>query len=552
MVVHVARGSVAAGRPRGYTRTSARTHAAAAMNCATHHRSRANARLALISLSIRRTTDAAAIQQGWRWIGGQPSAVAEALSPPSDSDVFLGGSFTQVPGSARELRDTLLLGDGSNPDLYHSGLQHQGVARRFSAADDEKLPPFPEALGLPPHLKKYVEAIERLPLEEMPAAAARMTMQEGVAPKDLIAAVVVAGSRSCELVADHHGGPLHITAGAWAVLVAAAHLRDASPTWAKLALAQAIANANRHVQVGFKLGGTVRMPLLEAAEAVHSVGALAMLSNAIREQRPNAAERCLVAAVDAQCSPGSILSILLEEALPRNCQDDHYFLYPIFAMQTLELIGWEHATVVLRPVVRYLSTTPAAGSIDPARFSEAFRTGVADSDPTWSRILAADAARPVPDGNRGSAGPPPARMVEAVREWAHIRAAGGIWSPLGNAVPPVGGLRRRAGEAGRSVALGEMLSDTAAHDHDRLAVYKAVPDVLSAVLKDGLSVEAALDGLSLGAVRLYLRSEIGNPVDVHLITGIGARRYLLEQSDVASATVAFSLLLWASGFEVSL
>ena len=65
-----------------------------------------------------------------------------------------------------------------------------------------------------------------------------------------------------------------------------------------------------------------------------------------------------------------------------------------------------------------------------------------------------------------------------------------------------------------------------------LAVFKAVPDLMAAALESGMPVEVALDGLSLGAVRLYLRSEIANPVDVHLITGIGARRYLLEQPEV--------------------
>ena len=69
-----------------------------------------------------------------------------------------------------------------------------------------------------------------------------------------------------------------------------------------------------------------------------------------------------------------------------------------------------------------------------------------------------------------------------------------------------------------------------------LAVFKAVPDLMAAALESGMPVEAALDGLSLGAVRLYLRSEIANPVDVHLITGIGARRYLLEQPEVRCTT----------------
>ncbi len=69
-----------------------------------------------------------------------------------------------------------------------------------------------------------------------------------------------------------------------------------------------------------------------------------------------------------------------------------------------------------------------------------------------------------------------------------------------------------------------------------LAVFKAVPDLMASALESGMPVEAALDGLSLGAVRLYLRSEIANPVDVHLITGIGARRYLLEQPEVRSTT----------------
>ena len=42
-------------------------------------------------------------------------------------------------------------------------------------------------------------------------------------------------------------------------------------------------------------------------------------------------------------------------------------------------------------------------------------------------------------------------------------------------------------------------SAAAAHGHDRVAVYKAVPVAMAAALTEGLSIEASLDGLSLGA-----------------------------------------------------
>ena len=38
--------------------------------------------------------------------------------------------------------------------------------------------------------------------------------------------------------------------------------------------------------------------------------------------------------------------------------DDHYLLYPNYAIKTCMAIGWEHAPWVLRTVVRYLATVP--------------------------------------------------------------------------------------------------------------------------------------------------------------------------------------------------
>ena len=55
---------------------------------------------------------------------------------------------------------------------------------------------------------------------------------------------------------------------------------------------------------------------------------------------------------------------------------------------------------------------------------------------------------------------------------------------------------------------------------DRLAVK------LGEAMAQGMSLDGALMATSLAAVRLFLRNNVGNPMDVHYMTAIGARRNL--------------------------
>lgn len=61
-------------------------------------------------------------------------------------------------------------------------------------------------------------------------------------------------------------------------------------------------------------------------------------------------------------------------------------------------------------------------------------------------------------------------------------------------------------------------------------IFLRLQDLIAEALADGLSVQGALNALSLGAVRLYLRNDIGNPFDVHFLTGIASRRVVSSQA----------------------
>lgn len=80
--------------------------------------------------------------------------------------------------------------------------------------------------------------------------------------------------------------------------------------------------------------------------------------------------------------------------------------------------------------------------------------------------------------------------------------------------------------------------------------YAEIPVMVARALADGLSVEGAGEALSIGAASLFLRSLSGNPMDVHLHTGVNLRRYLLRMDGLSLRNKLLALLLWHTGPEV--
>ena len=80
--------------------------------------------------------------------------------------------------------------------------------------------------------------------------------------------------------------------------------------------------------------------------------------------------------------------------------------------------------------------------------------------------------------------------------------------------------------------------------------YSGIPAMLAQALGDGLSLEGAGEALSIGAAGLFMRSLTGNPMDVHLHTGVNLRRYLLTLDGLSMKNKLRALLLWHTGPEV--
>ncbi len=81
--------------------------------------------------------------------------------------------------------------------------------------------------------------------------------------------------------------------------------------------------------------------------------------------------------------------------------------------------------------------------------------------------------------------------------------------------------------------------------------YAEIPRMLAQALADGLSLQGAGEALSVGAAGLFMRSLTGNPMDVHLHTGVNLRRYLLTLEGVSLRNKLLALLTWHTGPEVN-
>ena len=212
------------------------------------------------------------------------------------------------------------------------------------------------------------------------------------------------------------------------------------------------------------------------------------------------AERHLLALLE-KAKPGEIMEVLLKIALPRNALDDHYMLYPIFSFRALDQLGWEHAPVLLRPPVRFLARHP---ELDWDKEFETFYE-------------------------------PGLKLYKDPELFV-----------------------RQAEEHG--VALDELMLEP---DNDETETIEQLAEQLGALseiakvnglvlnaLAAGLSLTGVGHAMSIGAGRLFLRSNTGNPFDVHVHTGINARRYLLGLEGLSVRAKALALLSWSTGPEV--
>ncbi len=84
----------------------------------------------------------------------------------------------------------------------------------------------------------------------------------------------------------------------------------------------------------------------------------------------------------------------------------------------------------------------------------------------------------------------------------------------------------------------------------RCSDFAEVPGMLARALAEGLSLQGVGEGLSVGGSTLFLRSQTGNPMDVHINTGANTRRYLLRQPELSRRIKLQALLVWNTGPEV--
>ena len=355
-----------------------------------------------------------------------------------------------------------------------------------------------------PDLVSFEESLEnvvRFVEETEPADIVNATyhkLVEGESRKTLLAAGALAVSRSTELPPSHHGGPVHPVSGLYAIECLAKRISGVSGL---LPVIQSVALANKHIHSPDM--GSAAMVRIHASDLEHldKTDLTSGFNEAIEKRMAPKAERYLMALLKV-AEPSEIMEVMLRVAIPRNALDDHYFLYAVYAFRALDIIGWEHAEVILRPPVRFLCRHPMLEYGEGER-GQIISEGIALYQ-NFAKFEALIDERSLDTNNL---------VVEtSSQETGAIRT-------LSDRVSGI-----------------ERISDTPALVADKLA--------------GGLSLMGALEALSVGGAKRFLRSHSGNPFDVHMHTGISARRYLLSLPRLSRRTRLLILLSWGHGYEI--
>ena len=357
----------------------------------------------------------------------------------------------------------------------------------------------PTPIQLPEKVEQTVRFVEDTLPESMVAATVDK-LKVGNSPKELLTAAALAVSRSTELPVEHHGGPVHPVSGIHAIFHSSTWLNG---DWSKMPIVHSVALANKHIHSPY-MGPAIMATLNVDANDLPTEQREQAFMEAVRDLQPVTAERHLVALLQTH-SPAQILDLVLELALRRNGFDDHYFLYIVHAVRALDCIGHEWASVLLRPAVKFL-----------ANKMQTVGTGDDEGNPRFEVKLA---------------------LYHQFSDLVALIDSHGIHTETLR-------LETDETETEQITALGERIGAS--------NKFTPISAMLAEALAGGLSIMGVAEALSYGGALLHLRTDYGNPFDVHLHTGMNARRYLLGLDEISVRNKVLALLSWPLGREIQL
>src|SRR6266699_4033042 len=299
-----------------------------------------------------------------------------------------------------------------------------------------------------PKRVQYNDAIEPLVqfIEETPPAEivdrTLEKLRAGVPTGEMLTASALAVTRSTEMPPGHHGGPLHPLAGLYALTKLIERLEGEDKF---VPVLQHVALTNRHIN--HPAMGPYALFEFEREDAGGVEATKAAFLMAVGRGEWNKADH-FYQWLWNHAPRIEAFDLLLSVAIPKNFNDDHYFMFPGTMWRAFETGVPDKADlpVLMRPVVRFVTRSP------------------------------------VPPNNPM---PSPLPQIEALIEEHQLLKR--IY-------------RQRSGED-ETAAIGELGEAISAVD-----VLADIPVLMANALAGGISLEGGSEALSIGAAGLFWRS----------------------------------------------
>ena len=345
--------------------------------------------------------------------------------------------------------------------------------------------PMPQRIQYPDAIEPLVQFIEETPPSEIVDRTLEK-LRAGVSTQTMLTASALAVTRSTEMPPGHHGGPLHPLAGLYAVTKLVERLEGEE---AFVPVLQHVALTNKHIN--HPAMGPYQLLEFEPVDEGGVEANKTAFMNAVGRGEWNKADH-LYQWLWQNAPHSEAFDLLLSAAIPKNFNDDHYFMFPGTLWRAFDKGALDKAYLpqVMRPAVRFVTRSP----VNP----------------------------PNPMGS-------PLPQIEALIEEHQL-------------LQRIYRQRSSEDEAATIGELGEAIG--------RVDVFTDIPVLMAKALVGGLSLEGAGEALSIGAAALFMRSLGGNPMDVHLHTSINLRRYLLQLEGVNLRNKLLLLLTWHVGPEI--